>query len=155
MPSLLKLPFPEAFYEDWETGVPPRDITLAPFQRKQKFANVTPEDSHPPPQRVDEPNVVNRSRMKISDKILDSIFSKGSKYHRNEDGDERLPYFDDGFINDKGYNSNSMDDPHLEEFDKHLDLIHSTLGPVKSPQKTRRPEEPEREQDDEDRFRFR
>ncbi|KAH3826272.1 hypothetical protein DPMN_128168 [Dreissena polymorpha] len=54
---------------------------------------MTPEDSYPPPQRVDEPNVVYRSKMEMSDKVLDSIFSKGSKYHRNEDGDERMPYF--------------------------------------------------------------
>ncbi|XP_052240158.1 fibropellin-1-like [Dreissena polymorpha] len=158
VPSQSKPPFPEAFYEDGETGVPPRDITLAPFQRKQKFSKVTPEDSHPPPQRVDEPNVVYRSRMKMSDQVLDSIFSKGSKYRRNEDGDERLPYLDDGFINDKGYNtgnSNSMDDAHSEEFDKHLDLTHSTPGPVKSPRETRKPEEPEEEEEDEDRFRFR
>ncbi|KAH3772162.1 hypothetical protein DPMN_173499 [Dreissena polymorpha] len=62
------------------------------FQRKQKFAKVTPEDSYPPPQCVDEPNVVYRSRMKMSDQVLDSIFSKGSEYRRNEYGDERLPY---------------------------------------------------------------
>ena len=48
-----------------------------------------------------------------------------------------------------------MDDAHSEEFDKHLDLTHSTLGPVKSQQETRKPEEPEREEDNEDRFRFR
>ncbi|KAH3873892.1 hypothetical protein DPMN_037132 [Dreissena polymorpha] len=66
--------------------------------------------------------------------------------------------YDDGFINDKGYNtgnSDSMDDAHSEEFDKHLDLTHSTPGPVKSPRETRKPEEPEEEEEDEERFRFR
>ncbi|KAH3703734.1 hypothetical protein DPMN_078778 [Dreissena polymorpha] len=48
-----------------------------------------------------------------------------------------------------------MDDAHSEEFDKHLDLTHSTTVPVKSPRETRKPEEPEEEEEDEDRFRFR
>ncbi|KAH3703665.1 hypothetical protein DPMN_078706 [Dreissena polymorpha] len=30
--------------------------------------------------------------MKMIDQVLSSIFSKRSKYRRNEDGDERLPY---------------------------------------------------------------
>ncbi|KAH3703648.1 hypothetical protein DPMN_078689 [Dreissena polymorpha] len=46
-----------------------------------------------------------------------------------------------------------MDDAHSEVFDKHLDLTHSTPGPVKSPRETRKPEEPDEEK--EDRFRLR
>ncbi|XP_052242365.1 neurogenic locus notch homolog protein 1-like [Dreissena polymorpha] len=158
-PQTPSKPYPDDLFADGEGAVPPRDSTMPPFSRKQKFSKVTPDDDHPPPHSVDEPNVVYRSTMKMNDKVLDTIFSKGSKYRRQIEAEERTPYLDDDVINDKGYNtenSNSNEDAHSEVFDKHLDLTHPSPGPQKSPREKRKQEEPEEEEEeDEGRFRFR
>ncbi|WAR08658.1 SVEP1-like protein [Mya arenaria] len=109
--------------------------------RRQKFAKVMPDNGgfHPPPARPEEPNVVYRSTMKMNDT-------------------------DDEQMNDNGYGtagSHSLELSRSDDFDKHLEVTHSTPGPGgKSPRETRKtiveePEIVEQEEDEEDRFRFR
>ncbi|XP_052811038.1 neurogenic locus notch homolog protein 2-like isoform X3 [Mya arenaria] len=163
--SGVKREYPDVFEEDGVRGAPPRESVMPANIRRQKFAKVMPDNGgfHPPPARPEEPNVVYRSTMKMNDTVLGNIFSKGSKYRRPED-EERTPYLDDEQMNDNGYGtagSHSLELSRSDDFDKHLEVTHSTPGPGgKSPRETRKtiveePEIVEQEEDEEDRFRFR